>query len=207
MDYLTVAAPVRAEFIEKRSRFIASVSPCNDENEAMQFVNKIKAEFHDARHNCFAFIIKDGAERFSDDGEPQGTAGMPILEVVRRRNLVNTVVVVTRYFGGILLGAPGLVRAYNHTASIGIDNAELSNMCLCDVLKLTITYDFYSQAEILVRNFDGIINNRDFTENVNLIIYMKKANTEGFKRALTQASSGRFSYVLDGEVFIAEKAQ
>jgi uncharacterized YigZ family protein len=204
MDYKTVKAPVRAEFIEKRSKFIASVSPCKTAEEATEFISRIKTEFYDARHNCFAYIIKDGAERFSDDGEPQGTAGMPILEVIRRRELKNVAVVVTRYFGGILLGAPGLVRAYNHTASIGLDSAKTVTMCLCDVLSLSVTYDFYARVELIVRDAGGRINKRDFAEKVNLQIYMPKSKTRNFNNLLREASAAAFEAKEDGEIFLED---
>lgn len=201
MDYKTAAAPARAEYIEKRSRFIATVTPAASENEAVNFINRVKSEFYDARHNVFAYVIKGGAERFSDDGEPQGTAGLPVLEVLRRREVVNTAVVITRYFGGILLGAPGLVRAYAHCASLALDTCSVVVMRHCDRLRLVCGYDFYARADRLSRAFGGRINDRKFEENVSLEIYMPKDKTAGFSDALTQASGGGISAVFDGETY------
>lgn len=201
MDYKTVAAPTRAEYVEKRSRFIASVAPVSDEKEAEDFINSVRSEFYDARHNVFAYIIKDGGEKFSDDGEPQGTAGMPALEVLRKRGVVNTAVVVTRYFGGILLGAPGLVRAYTHSAAAALDKAEIVVMKHCDVLSLCCGYDFYARADALVRSFGGVVSGRKFEQDVTLEITMPKDKTGQFTYALTQASSGGISAEVLGETF------
>lgn len=205
MDYKTIAAPAFAEFTEKRSKFIASVSPADSEEAAARFINKVKSEHYDARHNVFAYVIKDGAERFSDDGEPQGTAGMPALENIRRRGLVNVAVVVTRYFGGILLGAPGLLRAYNHTASLAFDAAEIIVMRRCDILKLVCPYDFYARAEILVRSCGGTIQKRDFTENVTLEVVMPEGLSENFSKQLTELSGGNLTADTIDNIYIKEK--
>lgn len=205
MDYKTIASPVRAEFTEKRSKFIASLSPIESETEAADFINKVKSEHYDARHNVFAYVIKDGAERFSDDGEPQGTAGMPTLENIRRRGLVNVAVVVTRYFGGILLGAPRLLRAYNHTAALAFDAAKILVMRRCDILKLVCPYDFYARAEILVRSCSGTIQKRDFTENVTLEIVMPEGLTENFSKQLTELSGGSLAADTIDNIYIKEK--
>ena len=139
-------------FIEKKSEFISYVARVEDEDEAKEFISSIKKKHADATHNCYAYVLK-GTEiaRFSDDGEPQGTAGMPILEVIKREGLVGVCVVVTRYFGGILLGAGGLVRAYAKGAKIGIDKAGISEFCQ------HVTFDFevsYSDYEKVLRDLD-----------------------------------------------------
>ena len=111
--FVTVLEETTAEYTEKRSRFIATLYPCDTEEKAAEFINKMRSEYWDARHNCFAYSVENGAvKRFSDDGEPHGTAGKPILEVIEGAGITNTVIVVTRYFGGVLLGTGGLVRAY-----------------------------------------------------------------------------------------------
>ena len=202
MDYKTVAASARTEYVEKRSKFIASVAPVCSDDEATDFIGRVKAEFYDARHNVFAYIIKDGAIKFSDDGEPQGTAGMPALEVLRRREVVNVAVVVTRYFGGILLGAPGLVRAYTHATASSLSAASVIVMRHCDILRLACGYDFYARADGLTRTFGGYINDRKFEENVSLEIFMAKDKTAGFAGALTEASGGSVDAVVDGEIFL-----
>ena len=111
-EYFVPSGPGEAELVEKRSRFLGHVRPVESEEEARAFVAEMKKKYYDARHNCWCYLIKDGPERYSDDGEPQGTAGIPMLEVFRREGVCNAVCVVTRYFGGVLLGAGGLFRAY-----------------------------------------------------------------------------------------------
>lgn len=204
MDYNTISVSSRVEYVEKRSRFIASSSPINGEGEAVDFIAHIKTEFYDARHNIFAYIIKDGAERFSDDGEPQGCAGMPTLELLRRRGLVNTVVVVTRYFGGILLGAPGLLRAYSHAAGLAIEASGLAVMRHCDIVRFSCGYDFYARAESLVKSFGGQINNRDFAVEVSFEVFFPKDKTSDFIKALTEISAGLLNAVTDGETYLSQ---
>jgi uncharacterized YigZ family protein len=204
MDYNTTSMPSRIEYVEKRSKFIASSAPVNGEDEAVDFIAHIKTEFYDARHNVFAYIIKDGAERFSDDGEPQGSAGMPTLEVLRRRGIVNAVVVITRYFGGILLGAPGLLRAYSHAATLAIEASGLVVMRHCDIVRFSCGYDFYSRAELLVKSFDGKIVNRDFAVEIMFEVEFPKDKTSDFIKALTEISAGLISAVTDGETYLAQ---
>ena len=202
MDYRTVAASARTEYIEKRSKFIATVAPVCSSEEANEFISRIKAEFHDARHNVFAYIIKNGCEKFSDDGEPQGTAGLPALEVLRHNGVVNTAVVVTRYFGGILLGTPGLVRAYMHSAAAACDKAGIVVMRQCDILKLSCGYDFYSRADELSRNYGGYVKERRFEEKVTLKILIPKDKTAAFRKAVIDSSGGKERAEADGETFI-----
>ena len=129
MNYLTVSEPAEASFIEKCSEFIGYISPVSTSEEAVDFINGIKARHRKAKHNVYAYILRqDNISRYSDDGEPQGTAGMPVLEVLRKRGLTDICVVVTRYFGGILLGGGGLVRAYSHAASLACDAAHTMDM-------------------------------------------------------------------------------
>ena len=132
MNYYTISKPAKGSFIEKRSEFIGHIAPVKTNDEAVAFINSIKAEHRKAKHNVYAYILRqDNISRYSDDSEPQGTAGMPVLDVLRKRGLTDVCVVVTRYFGGILLGGGGLVRAYSHAASIACDAADIMHMCLC----------------------------------------------------------------------------
>jgi uncharacterized YigZ family protein len=203
MDYKTIAAEARAEYVEKRSKFIATVQPVLTESEAMEFIARIRGEFHDARHNVFSYLIKDGEERFSDDGEPQGTGGLPVLEVLRRREIVNAAVVVTRYFGGILLGAPGLVRAYAHAAALALDASAVVTMRHCDIIEFSCGYELYSRVDGLVRSFGGQVKDRDFNSNVILKVFIPKQNTKGFKKAITEMSAGTVETNQIGDTYIA----
>ena len=141
MNYYTISKPANDSFIEKRSEFIGYIAPVKTNDEAVDFINSIKAMHRKARHNVYAYILRnDNISRYSDDGEPQGTAGVPVLDVLQKRGLTDVCVVVTRYFGGILLGGGGLVRAYSHAASLACDAAHIMNMCLCRRLKIKTDY-------------------------------------------------------------------
>ena len=137
MGYQTVFKRNESEYVEKRSRFIATLCHCETEEEANAFVKEMKSKYWDARHNCSAYTVglNHELERCSDDGEPQGTAGLPVLEVLKRENLTDCAVVATRYFGGILLGTGGLTRAYAHTAKIAVDAGCPVKMSLCDICR------------------------------------------------------------------------
>ena len=128
-DYLTLRKESSDEFIEKRSRFIGYAKPVTTQEEAMDFINAIRAKHWDATHNVYAYVLRDGqSRRYSDDGEPSGTAGVPVLDVLLKENITDCVVVATRYFGGVLLGAGGLVRAYSHTSKIAVEAAGIMKM-------------------------------------------------------------------------------
>lgn len=138
--YKTVCRPADAEYIEKKSRFIATVSPVTDDERAREFVLSIRKKYPDARHNCYAYLTLDGMTRYSDDGEPKGTAGLPILGVLQKQELLGAAVVVTRYFGGILLGAAGLLRAYTKAAADGIEAAGVITVKPYTKVDMTVSF-------------------------------------------------------------------
>ena len=189
-------------FIEKKSEFISYVKRIEDEDEAKAFIKEISTKHADATHNCYAYILK-GTEvaRFSDDGEPGGTAGMPMLEVLKREGVSGVCVVVTRYFGGILLGAGGLVRAYSHSAKIAVEGANIIRMSPCTVLRVVCDYGFYGRLSTLVPEFGGIIENTEFGENVTMEFRLQSKDADSFTAALTEASFGRVSAEKIGEKF------
>ena len=156
-EYLVPTQFGEDEFIEKKSRFIGRMWPVETEEEALEKIQAMKKQHYDATHNCWAYIIRDGAVRFSDDGEPGGTAGMPMLQVLQREGLYNCVCVVTRYFGGILLGAGGLVRAYTKGAKIAVDAAGKSMKRVWTVLYVPCPYNFYERVKLEVAAYGGII--------------------------------------------------
>lgn len=201
MDYKTAAGTVRSEFVEKRSKFIATLSPAKTPDEAKSFISAVQTEFFDARHHVFAYRTQT-SERFSDDGEPQGTAGMPVLEVIRRSGLMNVAVVVARYFGGILLGAPGLLRAYSHAASLVFSQVKTVTVCGCDVLTLKFGYSLYSLVEGLVRKSGGMIKDSLYGEQVGFTVYLPRSITKEFIRAYTEISSGAAFYEITGSAYI-----
>ena len=156
-DYLTLRKESSDEFIEKRSRFIGYAKPVTTQDEAMDFINQIRSKHWDATHNVYAYVLRDGQiRRYSDDGEPSGTAGVPVLDVLLKENITDCVVVATRYFGGVMLGAGGLVRAYSHTSKIAVDAAGIMKMSVCSVMSVSCDYNFYGRLTSLIPEFGGI---------------------------------------------------
>ena len=189
-EYLIPTQFGEDEFYEKKSHFIGRVWPVETEEEALEKIQQMKKQHYDATHNCWAYIIRDGAVRFSDDGEPGGTAGMPMLQVLQREGLYNIVCVVTRYFGGILLGAGGLVRAYTKGAKIAVDAAGKSMKRVWTVLYLPCPYPFYERVKLLVGEHEGIIRQTDFGAEVELELLFPEANVQPFLEKLTDMTSG-----------------
>ena len=189
-EYLVPTGCAEAEFTEKKSRFIGRIWPVETEEEALSRIQEMKKQHYDATHNCWAYIIHGGAVRFSDDGEPGGTAGMPMLQVLQREGLNNVVCVVTRYFGGILLGAGGLVRAYTRGAKIAVDAAGKSMKRVWTVLYVPCPYSFYERVKLEIEAFDGILRSTDFGAEVDMEILFPQANAQLFLDRLTDLTSG-----------------
>ena len=195
-DYLTLRKEAEDEFIEKRSRFIGYAKPVTTQEEAMDFINQIRAKHWDATHNVYAYVLREGqARRYSDDGEPSGTAGVPVLDVLLKENITDCVVVATRYFGGVMLGAGGLVRAYSHTSKIAVDSAGIMKMSVCSVMSVTCDYNFYGRLTSLIPEFGGITEDTEFGENVTVRFYLPKVNEGLFDAKLVDSSLGKFSAV------------
>ena len=188
-EYLVPTEFGEDEFIEKKSRFIGRAWPVETEEEALAKIQEMKKQHYDATHNCWAYIIKDGPVRFSDDGEPGGTAGMPMLQVLQREGLYNVVCVVTRYFGGILLGAGGLVRAYTKGAKIAVDAAGKSMKRVWSVLYVPCPYSWYERVKLAVDSFGGIIRSTEFGADVELEILVPEAQAQPFLDKLTDMSA------------------
>lgn len=201
-DYLTLRKEANDEFIEKRSRFIGYAKPVTTQEEAIDFINKIRSKHWDATHNVYAYVLREGqTRRFSDDGEPSGTAGVPVLDVLLKENLTDCVVVATRYFGGIMLGAGGLVRAYSHTSKIAIEAAGIIKMSVCSQLSVTCDYNYYGRLSSLIPEHGGIVEDTTFGENVTVKFYLPATNTDIFNAALVDSSFGKFSSVKLGEKY------
>ena len=188
-EYLVPTAFGEDEFIEKKSRFIGRAWPVETEEEALEKIQAMKKQHYDATHNCWAYIIKDGAVRFSDDGEPGGTAGMPMLQVLQREGLYNIVCVVTRYFGGILLGAGGLVRAYTKGAKIAVDAAGKSMKRVWTVLYVPCPYNFYERVKLEIAAFEGIIRDTQFGAEVELEVLLAEGQVAAFLERLTDMTA------------------
>ena len=202
MNYFTVSKPAQDSFIEKRSEFIGYISPVSTNDDAVEFINSIKAQHRKAKHNVYAYILRnDNISRYSDDGEPQGTAGMPVLEVLKKRGLTDVCVVVTRYFGGILLGGGGLVRAYSHAASLACDAADIMHMCLCHKLRITTDYGMYGKISYLLPNFDTITVSSDFGSDVTLEILVLSEKLKPLTDELTEVTNGSVELTDCGEFY------
>jgi len=201
-SYRTVPHAGEAEFTEKRSRFIGHIRPVTAESEAVAFISDIRSRHKKANHNCYAYILRAGSiMRYSDDGEPHGTAGTPILEIIRREGIVDVAVVVTRYFGGVLLGAGGLARAYAHAAKLALDTAGIAEMCLCAELMLAIPYARYEQVLKLLEDYPARILDTGFAGDVTLTVRIRADGLAALEGALTEISSGSLRPVVTGETF------
>ena len=179
------------ELIEKKSRFIATTRPVESEEEALAFIAEMKKKYWDATHNCSAFVIGDRQQiqRCSDDGEPQGTAGIPVLDVLQKSGIVDAVVVVTRYFGGTLLGAGGLVRAYTEGAAIAVRAARPRVMSPCTVLQMDIDYGQYGKITYILPKYHTVTLESDFGAAVRMQILIKDKYIEAFRKELTELPS------------------
>ena len=202
-EYLVPSEYGEDEFIEKKSRFIGRIWPVETEEEALARIQEMKKKHYDATHNCWAYIIRDGAVRFSDDGEPGGTAGMPMLQVLQREGLYNAVCVVTRYFGGILLGAGGLVRAYTKGTKIAVDAAGKSMKRVWTVLYVPCPYSFYERVRLVVEAFGGIVRKADFGAEVELELLFPEAKTQEFLDRLTDMTAGTVESMEIGQEYRA----
>ncbi len=201
-EYKTVKEYSQSEFIEKKSRFIGSIMPVKSESEALEFIAQKKKQYWDATHNVYAYIIRDtGTKRCSDDGEPQGTAGKPVLEILEREALTDICVVATRYFGGIMLGAGGLVRAYAHTAKIAVQSAQIMNMAMCSELLLDLDYSLYGNVSYILPKYNIKVSDTDFGETVRLKLIIRKDREQSFTKELTEITNGRVLPQKTGEKF------
>lgn len=192
MEYRTIAERCEARFIEKKSEFIGYLSPAGSEEEAVAFINEIRAMHRKATHNCYAYILRENSMcRHSDDGEPAGTAGVPIYEVLRREGLTDTVCVVTRYFGGVLLGAGGLVRAYTRGAKDAVDAAKIKVMAAAVRLEISVDYSLYGRLPQVFSDFDVRVNSEDFADNVKISLFVREELAETLTNKLIDCCNGK----------------
>ena len=205
MEYKTVKHSASDEFTEKRSRFIGYVRPVQTAEDATAFVAEIQKKHWDAKHNVYAYILRDGnVKRYSDDGEPQGTAGVPTLDVLEKSGVTDVAVVVTRYFGGILLGGGGLVRAYSHAAHLALAAGEIITMGLCSVLTVEAEYPFYAKLLPFLEKTAAKILDTDFSEKVRITLSLDSTLEADFCNKIFDFSGGQVMPQKIGEKF-AEK--
>ena len=192
-SYKTVSGEGEAEIVEKKSRFIAHVFPVESESEALEQIEKTKKKYWDARHNCYAYVIGiDGKlQRYSDDGEPGGTAGMPMLEVLLGEEVKNTLVVVTRYFGGTLLGTGGLVRAYSKSTKEGLLAAGIRECVLYRRINITVDYSLSGKIQYEAAQGGYLTEDTVYAENVLFKLLVKTGSADGFAKRITDVTNGR----------------
>lgn len=189
--YTTLEGEGKAEFTEKRSVFIGNASPVKSEEQALAYIKRIKSAYADARHNVWAYLQKgEIVARYSDDGEPQGTAGVPVLDTIRKSGVTDAVVVVTRYFGGILLGAGGLVRAYSHTAKLALEAAHIITYEQYTVMELSCTYSDYQKYQSELPRFGAVIDDTAFTDRVTVRFAVKDPVVEELCIRIREISNG-----------------
>lgn len=190
--YTTVRNEAHVEFEEKRSLFIGHATHVDSEEEAQAFIKQLKKEYSDATHNCFAYLLKGGIiARYSDDGEPQGTAGVPMLETIRKSGVDDVCVVVTRYFGGILLGAGGLVRAYSHSTAIAIEGAEVISYEPYSVYELRCGYSEYQKYNNLLLNYGVVVDDTVFEADVCVRFAVKRERADGLLNKISETGYGK----------------
>jgi uncharacterized YigZ family protein len=207
MAYKTLHEYGMNEVEIERSRFIGYAKPVKSEEEAIEFVNEIKKKHKDATHNVWAYTVGENMniQRYSDDGEPQGTAGIPSLEVIKKEDLRDVVVVVTRYFGGVKLGAGGLVRAYTKGAKIGLEAGKIIDKVLYQEVKIGIDYTLLGRVQNEIMNLGFYIKDIVYEDNVNILVYSKLEDVEGFTTKIVDITSDKCEIVLGEEFFLSEE--
>lgn len=198
-EYFVPAGSGEAEFVEKRSSFLGHVRFVETEDAAREFINEMKKKYYDARHNCWCYIIRGGAVRYSDDGEPQGTAGLPMLEVFKREGVENVVCVVTRYFGGVLLGTGGLLRAYTKSAKDALDAAGIAAVRRWVKLEAACPYSLLERMKTECLALKGAVSDVEYGADVRMTFLLPESRSEEFQARVTELSAGQSSAQAVGE--------
>ena len=206
-SYRTIAKKGFDEIIINKSRFIGYASPIASEEEAISFIREIKEKHKDATHNVYGYVYgkESNIQRFSDDGEPSGTAGIPVLEVIKKEELRNLVVVVTRYFGGTKLGGGGLIRAYTKSAKLAIDSSIIVQNKLFNRLSIETSYSSYGKIENYFLEGDYIVDSVEFLEKVEIELYVEKIEIDGVISDLMDITSGELSYKIKDKLYLPVK--
>lgn len=193
-EYKTVEKEASDFFIEKKSKFIGYAKPVKTQDDALEFISEIKSKHWDATHNVYAYVLRENnIQRYSDDGEPSGTAGVPVLDVMLKESLFDVCVVATRYFGGTLLGAGGLVRAYSHTSKIALEAAGIITMAQCSVMSAEVDYSFYDRLNILLSDFSAVILDTSFSDKVYVEFSVKENIADLLNAKLIDVSNGKYA--------------
>lgn len=201
-EYLTVPSFAESEFTVNKSRFIGYIFPVTTKEEADSKIAEIRSMHPQSRHTVYAYQVRNPEySRYSDDGEPSGTAGMPVLDVIKKPGVTDTLIVVVRYFGGILLGTGGLVRAYSTAAKEALENAGIIKMGLCRCMSVTCDYSLYGKVNSFIPDNGGVIENSVFGENIGIDFYVPEDAADAFCARLTEATNGKIVPVKTGEKF------
>lgn len=194
MSYKTIYEQAQDSFVEKKSEFIGHIAPVKTPEEAAAFIELIRSQNRKARHNVYAYILRDkNTTRYCDDGEPQGTGGVPVLDVLKKAGLTDVCVVVTRYFGGVLLGANGLVRAYSQGCKIAVNAARIMQMHECSRFEFSCDYNMYGKVSYVLPDFEVIKEKEDFADVVNISVLVKSELCKAFIDKITDISNGQIS--------------
>ena len=205
-SFKTVEKLGEAVYVDRKSKFIAHTKPVKSEQEALGFLQEMRSLYSDARHNVYAYIIdENNISRYSDDGEPSGTAGMPVLDVMKIEGIVDAVTVVTRYFGGTLLGTGGLVHAYTAAASESVKNAGRITKMLCDCYKVRADYNLSGRIQHLISSKGYFHEGTEYAEKVEFSVSVKKTETKSFEKDIQEACAGKAEIIKGEEKYIVIK--
>ena len=198
-EYYVPTGPGDAEYVEKRSKFLGKVRPVESEEAARAFIDEMKKKYHDARHNCWCYVLKSGVMRYSDDGEPQGTAGQPMLDVFNREGVTDAVCVITRYFGGVLLGAGPLLRAYQGTAKLALEAAGISVVRRWVELTIPCGYSLLGKITQEIPVWDGIVADTEYGADVVIKALLPEGRETDFAKRILDLSAGTVQATVTGE--------
>lgn len=202
MEYKTIKTEHIAEFTVKKSRFIGHISPVTNEEQAIIFINKISKKHHSASHNVYAYQLRQAQiRRYSDDGEPQGTAGIPVLDVIVKENITDVCIVATRYFGGIMLGGGGLVRAYSQTARAVINSSHILHMVYCKYVSFNLDYHMYGKIISIFDKFSIKIVKTEFLDSIFIEIIIISNEYDNFVKHIHHVFSGQLKSTIRTEEF------
>lgn len=205
-DYKTVCKQAHAEFVEKRSRFIGYCKPVTTEQEAIDFINEKRSEHWNATHNVYAYSLREGnIKRYSDDGEPSGTAGMPTLDVITKNEIYDVCIVVTRYFGGVLLGTGGLVRAYSQGAKVALEAGKVIMMKSCLMCSARCTYNQYGKVSSLIMDIGATVDDTVYEADVLIKFHISPEHLDKLNKSLADATSGEVQAESYGEKYFTEE--
>lgn len=207
-NYKTVSHEAQTLLVREKSKFITHVMPVDNEAAAIEYLNKIRSQYPDARHNVYAYVIdENNIFRYSDDAEPSGTAGMPVLDAIRKRDIVDVIVVVTRYFGGVLLGTGGLVHAYGTSASQGLEEAGIVIRRLCDVISIKIDYTLVGKIQYMISSLGYTLENTVYDNDVTFVISCPIEETQTVIDKITDVTNARAVCAVTGQKYCDKEAE